>query len=852
MNSVLALAFPFGLDLAAINIQRGRDHGLPAYTKWREPCGLSPITDWNDLERVVGPLSARRIQSGYRSVDDIDLFVGGLAERPVVGGLVGPVFACIIAQQFSNLRKGDRFWYENGGFESSFTPAQLQSIRQVSFAQVVCRALGAGTLQPHIFLPHTVSTNERILCDTGSLVPVDLKPWLERDPFIKELQKDAFPTKNTTSANNGNTNRATVFRKQFLESPLVTNGAFVDNKLDLKRPLDRINDKINVLNATPPTRSTDKRKKNRKTLRRPSAGKKTTTTIRPTRRAALKKKHRLRKNKRDVSQNDKARGAIFIKIDKPTNDEQTTKNTPFNSKRKMTTDKEYIILTPDQTAYDIEIKIKPSTKRTQSATIQKIVTIHQPSNGYFGPLDDDVTTTKRPQHFYNMPQPTLADSGSYGVGSGVSRPQQVHNDVTSRPNYHGIITKRTTVAYGASFDDDVTVRPYFSTKRPTYNYETAQDDDDNRPFYNYPTVQQADQSSYYATQSDSTHQQDDYATAIMQNRPNNRPTFNDDQLQKPSYGYRPPVQADAGYANRPISDSNYASRPIYLDDFETTPLPIRLTTTYSYAKPIKIQSPNAGHAGYYGSTTNRPHDLMTFYTVMTTKKRKRTRPTSAMTYNQQDDENDDDDSDDTTWNPTAVISNIVNTFSDYFGSPATTTRKPYIQNDDEEDDFYTYPSFPQQSFLYSRQKDGQTVDTNVPQQMTTSTTATTSAATKKVTSAKRRIDTALVEDQDYETITYRAAHKTNTGLNIDVAEDEDKSIAFDRDGYLRPEYMKYDGLKHNDTNTFKSDMTQTIRNESSRRPKQFLFLSNTNQNKQTQIRNPSGLVPLNVLTKPER
>jgi peroxidase len=132
----LFLAFPFGMDLAAINIQRGRDHGLPSYTSWRIPCGLSQILDWEDLENIVGPNSANRIQQAYKHVNDIDLFVGGLAERPVVGGLVGPTFACIIAQQFSNLRKGDRFWYENSGFESSFTPAQLQSLRQVSLSQV--------------------------------------------------------------------------------------------------------------------------------------------------------------------------------------------------------------------------------------------------------------------------------------------------------------------------------------------------------------------------------------------------------------------------------------------------------------------------------------------------------------------------------------------------------------------------------------------------------------------------------------------------------------------------------------------------------------------------------------------
>lgn len=118
-------AFRFGNDLAAVNIQRGRDHGIPAYTQWREPCGLTPIRDWSDFEKIVGPLSTRRIREGYNHVDDVDLFVGGLAERPVIGGLVGPVFACVIAQQFSNLRKGDRYWYENNGFESSLTPGTL-------------------------------------------------------------------------------------------------------------------------------------------------------------------------------------------------------------------------------------------------------------------------------------------------------------------------------------------------------------------------------------------------------------------------------------------------------------------------------------------------------------------------------------------------------------------------------------------------------------------------------------------------------------------------------------------------------------------------------------------------------
>ncbi|XP_037952531.1 uncharacterized protein LOC119683009 [Teleopsis dalmanni] len=184
--------FPFGLDLAAINIQRGRDHGIAPYTSWRIPCGLTAITSWDDFANVVGPESARRIGHAYRNVHDIDLFVGGIAERPVVGGLVGPTFACIIAQQFSNSRKGDRFWYENGGFESSFTPAQLHSIRRVSLAQVLCRVVGGGTFQPHIFIPPEISGNERVICGTGSLTPIDLGPWLEQDPFNVEPVQHTF------------------------------------------------------------------------------------------------------------------------------------------------------------------------------------------------------------------------------------------------------------------------------------------------------------------------------------------------------------------------------------------------------------------------------------------------------------------------------------------------------------------------------------------------------------------------------------------------------------------------------------------------------------------------------------
>ena len=99
-----------GLDLASLNIQRGRDHGLPSYNAVRRRLGLGRARRWQDVtsDRAL----RRRLRAAYQEIDDIDLWVGGLAEDNVRGSMLGPVFHAIVVDQFERLRDGDPFHYK--------------------------------------------------------------------------------------------------------------------------------------------------------------------------------------------------------------------------------------------------------------------------------------------------------------------------------------------------------------------------------------------------------------------------------------------------------------------------------------------------------------------------------------------------------------------------------------------------------------------------------------------------------------------------------------------------------------------------------------------------------------------
>jgi dual oxidase len=125
-------------DLMAINIQRGRDHGLPSYNDARIGYGLPAITSFEQINPYYGMSgdqgmviteNIERLREVYNNdISKCDIWACGLAEStPDLGP--GELFSEVLYDQFMRMRHGDRLWYENYQQNHLFTRGELELIR---------------------------------------------------------------------------------------------------------------------------------------------------------------------------------------------------------------------------------------------------------------------------------------------------------------------------------------------------------------------------------------------------------------------------------------------------------------------------------------------------------------------------------------------------------------------------------------------------------------------------------------------------------------------------------------------------------------------------------------------------
>ena len=167
-----------GFDLASLNIQRGRDHGLCDYNSMRVAYALPPVTSFAQITSNAS--AAALLQSVYGSISQIDPWIGMLAEDHVPGGSAGALMTAVIVDQFQRTRDGDRFWYQN---DSVLVP-YLNAINSATLSSIIQANTDITNIQSNAFMV-VVPVCRADFNQDGAVTVADifqfLSAWFARD-----------------------------------------------------------------------------------------------------------------------------------------------------------------------------------------------------------------------------------------------------------------------------------------------------------------------------------------------------------------------------------------------------------------------------------------------------------------------------------------------------------------------------------------------------------------------------------------------------------------------------------------------------------------------------------------------
>ena len=161
-----------GLDLASLNIQRGRDHGIAYYNDLRAAYGLPTRTDFDEV--TSDPEVQMTLEDLYGSIAHLESWVGALVEDHMPGMPLGELLSAGLADQFTRLRDGDRFFYR---FDPAFSPEEMAEIEATTLADIIKRNTGLSRLQPNVFAVIPEARLHTLKADAGGIFPVLNLRW---------------------------------------------------------------------------------------------------------------------------------------------------------------------------------------------------------------------------------------------------------------------------------------------------------------------------------------------------------------------------------------------------------------------------------------------------------------------------------------------------------------------------------------------------------------------------------------------------------------------------------------------------------------------------------------------------
>ncbi|XP_046846470.1 lactoperoxidase-like isoform X3 [Xenia sp. Carnegie-2017] len=191
-----------GLNLAALNMQRAREHGLSFYSDILASCqrkypglypanlDLSNVKSFDELTDLFKPEVLKSLKEVYNDKpQNTDVFPAGIGENPrdknfvphisrkkqrygtiddcLPDPILGPTFTCLVIDQFERLRDGDRFYFEK---KRVFKFSQRRAMKQRKLSDIICSNVDIISIQRNAFLD-----NHKYSCDSSR--KLDLTPW---------------------------------------------------------------------------------------------------------------------------------------------------------------------------------------------------------------------------------------------------------------------------------------------------------------------------------------------------------------------------------------------------------------------------------------------------------------------------------------------------------------------------------------------------------------------------------------------------------------------------------------------------------------------------------------------------
>jgi hypothetical protein len=179
------------LDMAAVDILRARERGVPRYNEFRRQLGLRPIRDFADLSD--DPTTVAAISDVYGGdVEQLDLLVGTLAEehRPTGFGFGETMFQIFILNATRRLQ-ADRFYTDD--FRPEVYSAEgMRWIDRTTFKDVILRhhpelaSTGLGNIK-NPFEPWDTEAE----LDPARHPLREFDPSLKRDPWVGDAVRPA-------------------------------------------------------------------------------------------------------------------------------------------------------------------------------------------------------------------------------------------------------------------------------------------------------------------------------------------------------------------------------------------------------------------------------------------------------------------------------------------------------------------------------------------------------------------------------------------------------------------------------------------------------------------------------------